>query len=188
MSLIYGYEMDSIPGQVGQVISPPLLSTKITLSSAGNTARWIFYGTRQDILNWIKQHQHITLENSLFVGGGASTTHTELVIDLQYVYDSEQTYADYFKSFFVNIHQVERVKVEIRPRIESKDSMISCLNRVIVVSGTKLGDIMDDLEIEWSKPGESYVKQAVHVMSDDVTPSHVLSAKPPTSIHVENGH
>ncbi|CEG77163.1 hypothetical protein RMATCC62417_11960 [Rhizopus microsporus] len=186
MTLIYGYEMDSIPGQVGHVISPPLLSTKITLSSAGNTTRWIFFGKRQEIIDWLREHSDIILENTLFVGESSGHTHTEIVIDLQQVNDSEQSYYDYIKSFFVNIYDVERVKVEIRPRVESKDNMITCLNRAIVASGTRLGDIVDDLQTEWFKPAESYVQQAAHLLNDEPTPSHVLSAKPPSSIQITN--
>jgi hypothetical protein len=128
----------------------------------------------------------MSLENAIFVGGKSSdnNVYSELVIDLQYVYDQEQGYADYFKSYFVSIYDVERVKVEIRPRIESKDSVITSLNRVVVASGTQLNDIVDDLEIEWYKPAQSYVQQAVHLFTDAPTPNHILSGKPPNSIQV----
>jgi hypothetical protein len=137
-------------------------------------------------LEWIREHSHITLENAMFVGGKSSENYlyTELVIDLQYVYDQEQSYADYLKSYFVDIHEVERVKVEIRPRIESKDNVIPCLRRVIVASGSKLGDMADDLELEWYKPGDSYAQQTVHLFTDAPTPNHILSAKPPSSIQI----
>ncbi|RCI04097.1 hypothetical protein CU098_013075, partial [Rhizopus stolonifer] len=136
MKLIYGYEMNSAPGQIGHVVCPPLLSKKITVSSAGNTTRWVFYGTRQQILEWIREHPDMTVENAVFIGGvNSSHVHTELVIDLQYVYDQEQSYAEYIKSYFVDIHDVERVKVEIRPRTESRDSITPCLSRIIVASG-----------------------------------------------------
>jgi hypothetical protein len=122
----------------------------------------------------------------MFVGGKSSENHihTELVIDLQYVYDQEQSYADYLKSYFVDIHEVERVKVEIRPRIESKDNVIPSLRRVIVASGSKLGEMADNLELEWYKPGDSYASQTIHLFTDAPTPNHILSAKPPTSIQV----
>ncbi|KAI8977678.1 hypothetical protein BDF20DRAFT_876251 [Mycotypha africana] len=193
MKLIFGYEMDAAAGHIGHVICPPLLSKKITLSSTGNTNRWIFYGTRRQILDWIKDHANIILENVLFTGDHKninsetqSYLHTELIIDLQHVYDQEQSYTDYFKSFFVDIHDVERVKVEIRPRIDSKDSVIPSLNRVIVANGTSLGDIVDELETEWFKPSASYAQQTIHLFTDAPTPSHVVSAKPPTSIQVTN--
>ncbi|CEP16568.1 hypothetical protein [Parasitella parasitica] len=186
MKLIYGYEMNASAGQVGHVICPPLLSTKITLSSAGNTNRWIFYGTRKQILDWMKDHSDITLENAIFAGGKPcdNNVHTEIIIDVQYVYDQEQSYVDYFKSYFVDIHGVERVKVEIRPRVESKDSVIPSLSRTIVASGTRLGDLVDDLQAEWFKPGQSYAQQTVHLFSDAPTPNHILGAKPPTSVQV----
>ncbi|KAI8336446.1 hypothetical protein EDC96DRAFT_611408 [Choanephora cucurbitarum] len=186
MKLIYGYEMNAPVGQIGHIVRPPLLSSKITVSSAGNTTRWVFYGTRQQVLEWIKEHADMTLENTVFVGGGANSSHvhTELVIDLQYVPDQEQGYLDYLKSYFVDIHDVERIKVEIRPRIESKDNITSCLSRVIVASGSRLGDLVEDLEIEWFKPSKSYVQQTVHLFTDTPTPSHVLSAKPPSSIQI----
>ncbi|KAI8647416.1 hypothetical protein BD408DRAFT_408519 [Parasitella parasitica] len=186
MKLIYGYEMNASAGQVGHVICPPLLSTKITLSSAGNTNRWIFYGTRTQVLEWLKDHGDITLENAIFAGGKTcnNNVHTEIVIDVQYVYDQEQSYADYFKSYFVDIYNVERVKVEIRPRVESKDSVIPSLSRTIVASGTRLGDLVDDLRTEWFRPGQSYAQQTIHLFSDTPTPNHILGAKPPTSIQV----
>jgi hypothetical protein len=162
------------------------LSTKITLSSAGNTNRWVFYGIRKQIIDWIREHGNISLENALFAGGQTSTNHvhTELVIDLQYVYDQEQSYTDYLKSYFVSIYDVERVKVEIRARIESKDCFIPAISRIIVASGTKLSEIVEDLEIEWFKPAETYVQQTVQLFNDEPTPNHILSAKPPTSIQV----
>ncbi|KAI9485778.1 MAG: hypothetical protein EXX96DRAFT_19067 [Benjaminiella poitrasii] len=186
MKLLYGYEINALPGQVGHVVCPPLLSTKITVSSANNTSRWIFYGTRKQILEWIRDHADITIENAIFVGGKDcnNNVHSELVIDLQYVYDQDQTYVDYIKSYFVDIYDVERVKCEIRPRIDSKDSMIPSLSRVTVANGCRLGDIVDDLEIEWYKPGDSYVRQAVHLFTDEPTPNHILGAKPPSSIQV----
>ncbi|CAO3626527.1 unnamed protein product [Mucor hiemalis] len=149
--------MNSAPGQVGHVVCPPLLSTKITLTSGGNTNRWAFYGTRKQILNG-------------FVN--------------MYVYDQEQTYADYIKSYFVDIYDVERVKVEIRPRIDSKDSMITTLNRVVVASGSKFSEIVDELETEWFKPAQSYAQQTVQLFSDAPAPNVILSAKPPTSIQI----
>jgi hypothetical protein len=178
--------IDSSPGQTGHVICPPLLSTKITLSSAANTNRWVFYGTRKQILEWMREHGDISLENAIFVGGKVSdnNVHTELVIDLQYVYDQEQGYYDYFKSYFVSIYDAERVKVEIRPRVDSKDGVIPSLSRIIVASGSKLNEITDDLEVEWFKPAQSYVQQAVHLFTDAPISNHILSAKPPSSIQV----
>lgn len=162
------------------------MSTKITLSSGGNNNRWAFYGTRKQIIEWIREHGDITLENPVFIGGKTceSNIHTELVIDLQYVYDQEQTYADYIKSYFVDIYDVERVKVEIRPRIDSKDSMITTLNRVVVASGCKFSEIVDELETEWFKPAKSYAQQTVQLFSDAPEPNVILSAKPPTSIQI----
>ncbi|KAI8992549.1 hypothetical protein BDB01DRAFT_778811 [Pilobolus umbonatus] len=186
MKLIYGYEMATPGAHIGHVVCPPLLSRKITVSSGGNTTRWIFYGTRKQIIQWMRDHSHIILENSVFNGGHPSDSHihTELVIDLQYAYDNEQSYADFIKSYFVDIFEVERVKVEIRARVESKDSSIASLNRSIVASGTTLGEIVDDLEKEWNKPGESYLTQTVHLFNDEPVHNHIISAKPPTSVHV----
>ncbi|CAO3643659.1 unnamed protein product [Mucor fragilis] len=113
-----------------------------------------------------------------------NNVHTEIVIDVQYVYDQEQTYVDYIKSYFVDIYDAERVKVEIRPRVDSKDSVIPSLSRSIVASGTRLADLVDDLQAEWFKPGQSYAQQTVHLFSDTPTPNHILGAKPPTSIQV----
>lgn len=134
----------------------------------------------------MQDHHDIVLENAVFIGKQNSEAHlhTELVIDLQYVYDQEQSYADWIKSYFVSIYDVERVKVEIRPRIESKDCYIPALNRTIVTSGTKLDDIVKELHDEWFKPPQSYVQQTVDLFNDAPTPSHIISAKPPSSIQV----
>lgn len=173
-----------------------MLSKKITLATGSNTGRWQFYGTRKEILDWMRDHKDIELENGLFsttsataTGGGKPNTfhtHTELVIDMQYCYDAEQTYYNYYKSFFVSDYSVERVKVEIRPRIESKDNMIDSLCRTIVTSGSRLGDIADDLETQWNGPAKSYYQQTVDVFTDALPPTHVLSADPPASIHINS--
>lgn len=165
-----------------------MLSKKITLTSGSNTSRWMFYGTRQEIVNWLREHSDLVLENGLFASTNSSirAQHTELVIDLQACYDAEQSYYNYYKSFFVSDYSVERVKVEIRPRIESKDAMIESVCRTIVTSGSRLGDIVDDLESYWNGPAKSYYQQTVDVFSDAPPPTHVISADPPTSIQINS--
>ncbi|KAI9305053.1 hypothetical protein BJ944DRAFT_265866 [Cunninghamella echinulata] len=187
MTLKYGYEMESTSGGPGHLVVPPLLSKKITIASGNNTSRWMFYGTRKEILDWIKEHPDIVLENGLFSSTGhptTFTTHTELVIDLQYIYDSEQSYYNYYKSFFVSDYSIEKVKVEIRPRIESKDKMIDSLCRTIVTSGSRLGDIAEELEREWNAPAKSYYQQTIDVFTDAPPTTHVISADPPSSIQI----
>ncbi|KAF7725728.1 hypothetical protein EC973_009446 [Apophysomyces ossiformis] len=173
-------------GQQGHVIAPPLLSDKITLTSTGNTNRWAFYGTRREIIDWIQSHSHIVLENAIFVGGKPTSfyTQTELVIDLQHTPDEEQSYYDYIRSFFANDYDVEKVKVEIRPRIDSKDHMITTLCRVIVASGVSLGEIVDHLKREWYKPEPTYYQQTLAVFNDSPGPVHIVSADAPASILV----
>ncbi|KAI8343638.1 hypothetical protein BC941DRAFT_411919 [Chlamydoabsidia padenii] len=191
MTLAYGYEMESANGSVGHLVVPPMLSKKITLTSGSNTSRWMFYGTRQEIVHWIRQHGDLVLENGLFSTTNNNTVHpqhTELVIDLQACYDAEQSYYNYYKSFFVSDYSVERVKVEVRPRIESKDAMIESVCRTIVTSGSRLGDIVDDLETYWNEPAKSYYQQTVDVFSDAPPPTHVISADPPTSIHINSNN
>ncbi|ORX59020.1 hypothetical protein DM01DRAFT_1333610 [Hesseltinella vesiculosa] len=182
MPFSYGYEMDTGTG-VGHLVVPPLLSTKLTIASGNNTSKWVFVGTRKEILDWMREHSQVELENGLFKPTSFHT-HTELVIDLQYYIDSEQSYMNYAKSFFVSDYDVERVRVEIRPRIESKDRITECLCRTVIKSGTKLGDIVDDLEAEWNAPAKSYYQQTVDVFTEAPPPTHVLSADPPSSIQV----
>ncbi|KAG0174678.1 hypothetical protein DFQ28_005276 [Apophysomyces sp. BC1034] len=183
MTLTFGYEMEEAPGHV---VVPPLLSNKITLTSAGNTSRWIFYGTRGEIIDWIRRHSDLVLENAIFFGGKPTSfyTQTELVIDLQYIPDEEQSYYNYLRSFFVNDYSTERVKVEIRPRVDSKDHLIMTLCRVIVASGISLGDVVDDLDKEWHKPTPSYYQQTIDMFNDSPGPVHIVSADAPASIHV----
>jgi hypothetical protein len=191
MELLYGYEIDSISGQSGNIVAPPLLSHKISVSSAANTNKWVFYGTRKQILDWMRQHPDLYLENKIFIGGKPASDvdgglHTELIIDLQYLYDQQQTYKDYVKSFFVSIYDVERVKVEIRPRVESKDGMITALNRSVISSGTQLKFITDHLETEWFKPAQSYYQQTVHLFNDEGPATSVLGGKPPVGVQVDS--
>ncbi|CAO3585063.1 unnamed protein product [Absidia cylindrospora] len=198
MKLTYGYEMEFANGSVNHLVVPPMLSNKITFTAGSNTSRWMFYGTRKEILDWMRNHKDLELENAIFstlpTSNGDSSndhgksdnfhTHTELVIDMQYCYDPDQSYYNYCKSFFVSDYGVERVKVEIRPRIESKDRMIETLCRTIVASGSRLGAIVDDLETQWNSPAKSYYQQTVDVFSDAPPPTHVLSADPPSSIQI----
>lgn len=134
----------------------------------------------------MRENPEISLENNIFAGNKPcdSNVHTEITIDLQYLYDKEQTYTEYVKSFFVDIFETERVKVEIRPRIESRDSFIPAVNRITVANGSKLGEIVDELETEWFKPTPTYIKQTKDLFYDTPTPNHIVSAKPPTSIQV----
>ncbi|KAI8068277.1 hypothetical protein BC940DRAFT_299597 [Gongronella butleri] len=182
MTLTYGYEMETGSG-VGHLVVPPLLSQKLTIASGNNTSKWVFLGTRNEIIDWIKAHGEIVLENGLFKPTSFHT-HTELVIDLQYFPDAEQSYYNYAKSFFVSDYNVERVRVEIRPRIESKDKMIECLCRTVIRSGTRFAEIAEDLLAEWSEPAKSYYQQTVDVFTDAPPTTHVLSADPPSSIQV----
>ncbi|ORZ15717.1 hypothetical protein BCR42DRAFT_491744 [Absidia repens] len=193
MNLTYGYEMESANGSVSHLVVPPMLSNKITFTAGSNTSRWMFYGTRKDILDWMRNHKDLELENGIFStlptsnGDGNNDhpdAHTELVIDMQYCHDPDQSYYNYCKSFLISDYSVERVKVEIRPRIESKDRMIETLCRTIVASGSRLGAIVDDLETQWNSPAKSYYQQTVDVFSDAPPPTHVLSADPPSSIQI----
>ncbi|KAI9276942.1 hypothetical protein BDA99DRAFT_122041 [Phascolomyces articulosus] len=183
MTFTYGYEMETIPGRV---VAPPMLHDKLSLTSSGNTSRFVFYGTRKEILDWMRQHANLVIEYNLFADGRpAPFQHpTEIIIDLQYLHDSEQTYANYFKSFFVSDYVNERVKVEIRPKLDSKDNDIMTMYRLVSTSGVKLGDVVDDLDHYWHLPARTYYRQAVDMYNDIPGPQHVLSAHGPSSIRV----
>ncbi|KAG2190270.1 hypothetical protein INT46_005599 [Mucor plumbeus] len=184
MPITFGYEID-IDGNGARVVSPPLLSQKITVSSTENTNRWVFYGTRPEILEWIKSHSDIQLENSLFSTGRpiSFNTHTEIVIDLMSYNDPQQSMLDYMKSFVTTDFEHEKVKVEIRPRVESKDQMISTLSRVIVASGVHLGDVLAELNQEWYT-NRTYIQQANDLLNDNPGPVHISSTDAPMNIQV----
>lgn len=175
-----------------RVIKPPLLNNKITVSSTENTNRWVFYGTRPEILDWIKNHSELQLENSIFASGGGApstfSTHTELVIDLLYFQDPDQSLVNYFKSFIQTDFQNEKVKVEIRPRVESKDQMISTLCRVIIKSGVLLGDIYNELNQEWYQPTRTYIEQASDLLNDNPGPIHIISTDTPMDIQIDHSN
>ncbi|CEP08582.1 hypothetical protein [Parasitella parasitica] len=186
MTISFGYEID-IDGNEARVVAPPLLNQKITVSSTENTNRWVFYGTRPEILDWIKNHSDIQLENSLFATGRpvSFNTHTEIVIDLMTYNDPEQSLFGYIKSFVATDFEHEKVKVEIRPRIESKDQMISTLSRVIVASGVHLGDVLGELYQEWYK-SRTYVQQATDLLNDNPGPVHIYSTDAPMNVQVNS--
>lgn len=171
-----------------RVITPPLLNKKITVSSTENTNRWVFYGTRPDILDWMKNHQDIVLENGLFSTGKPVSfqTHTEIVIDLLSYADPDQSMMDYLKSFVQTDFQNEKVKVEIRPRVESKDQMISTLCRVIVASGVTLGDVFSELNLEWYQPTRTYVEQLGDLLNNNPGPVHISSTDTPMNIEINH--
>lgn len=134
----------------------------------------------------MREHPNLVVENAFFTGQNYKNlaSHTEILFDMQYIADSEQSYVNYVRSFFVSDYEQERVKVEIRPRIESKDTMILTLCRIITRSGVRLGDVVDQLEHEWYKPARSYYQQAVDLFQDNPGPCHVLSSDGPSSIRV----
>lgn len=175
-----------VDGHGVRVVTPPRLNNKITLSCAENTNRWVFYGTRPEILDWIKNHGEIQLENSIFSSGRPTSfnTHTELVIDLLVYSDPDQSVLSYFKSFVQTDFQNEKVKVEIRPRLESKDQMINTLCRVIVKSGVLFADILDTLNQEWYQPAPTYLEQANNMLNDRPGPIHISSTDAPMNIQV----
>ncbi|OBZ90808.1 hypothetical protein A0J61_01145 [Choanephora cucurbitarum] len=176
-----------IEGQGARIITPPLLNKKITLGSSDNTSRWVFYGTRPQILEWIENHQDIQLENNLFSQGRPLTyqTHTEVVIDLQSYSDPDQSLFSYLSSFVATDFIHEKVKVEIRPRVESKDQLISHLCRIVVASGVRLGDILTELNRIWYQPSPSFIEQANDLINDQPRPIHILSTDAPMHIQVD---
>ncbi|CDH55135.1 hypothetical protein RO3G_04627 [Lichtheimia corymbifera JMRC:FSU:9682] len=182
MTFAVGYEMESMPGRV---VPPPLLHDKISLTSSGNTSRWVFYGTRKQIIDWMREHANLVVEYNLFNDKQHhENPPTELVFDLHYLHDSEQSYYNYVKSFFVSDYEHERVKVEIRPKLDSKDHDIQTMCRVYTRSSVRLGDVVDELEHQWHQPARSYYQQAVDAYNDSPGPSHVLSSVGPSSIRV----
>lgn len=169
------------------MITPPLLNEKITLSSTENTNKWVFYGTRPEILDWMKNHGSIQLHNGLFSTGRpvSFNTHTELVIDLLSYSDPDQPVWDYLKSFIKTDFLNEKVKVEIRPRVESKDQMISTLCRVIIASGVSFNDVLYELTQEWYQPTRTYAEQASDLLNDNPGPTHIISTDTPMNVHVD---
>ncbi|KAI8385757.1 hypothetical protein BD560DRAFT_384267 [Blakeslea trispora] len=186
MTIQFGYETE-IEGQGARLITPPLLNKKITVASTDSTNSWVFYGTRPHILEWMENHQDIQLENSLFTNGRPLTyqTHTELVIDLQAYSDPDQSFLDYLSSFVSTDFVHEKVKVEVRPRVESKDQLISTLCRVIVASGVYLRDILPDLNRVWYQPSRTLVEQTSDLINNQPSPVHILSTDAPMHIQVQ---
>ncbi|KAI9365106.1 hypothetical protein BD770DRAFT_468805 [Pilaira anomala] len=180
MVLTYGYETN------GRVITPPQLQNKITVSCNENTDRWVFYGTRPEILDWIKNHGDIQLENAMFLTGRpvSFNTHTELVIDLLEYKDPDQSMFSYFKSLVQTDFLTEKIKVEIRARVESKDQMITTQCRVIVASGVLLGDIWRELNQEWYQPTRTYFEQVNDLFNDRPGPVHIISTDTPMNIQI----
>ncbi|CAM0135927.1 hypothetical protein VKS41_001632 [Umbelopsis sp. WA50703] len=185
MSLVYGYEIDSdTAGGVGRIIVPPLLKDKITVSTSSNSNKWIFIGTRVEILHWIRSHSNVAVENTIFSGGDQPSfhTHNEVVVDLLNYNDPEQSYFQYVRSYMKTDYNVDKVKVEIRPKVDSKDQNIMTTCRIIVNSGVTFGSIVDELEERWMTPGPSYVQQAVDLFSENPGPQHVLSSDVPLGV------
>ncbi|KAI9483079.1 MAG: hypothetical protein EXX96DRAFT_536440 [Benjaminiella poitrasii] len=184
----FNFIQQNVDGQGVRVITPPLLKDKITLSSTENTNRWVFYGTRHEILDWIKQHGHIQLENGLFstMKPLSFDTHTELVIDLLSYSDPKQSMFDYLKSFVQTDFENEKVKVEIRPRVESKDQVISTLCRIIVASGVSFGDVLAELNQEWYQPPRTFLEQAKDILDNNPGPVHILSTDTPINVQIND--
>lgn len=205
MTFIYGYEPGmqwffrrerckpflnrNVPQEhlPGHVVTPPFLRDKITLTSYGETTRWAFFGTRREILDWMRKHSDMVIKSVLYNGTMANKpADTVIVFDLQPICDPEQSYYRYFRSFFVSDYENERVKCEIRQRIESRDRIIWANSRVLSRSDVRLGNVVDALEHEWYKPEPSLYQRAVDCVYDTPVPCHVISAASgPSSISIK---
>ncbi|KAI9321906.1 hypothetical protein BX666DRAFT_1906812 [Dichotomocladium elegans] len=185
MKFTWGYEMETIPGRV---IAPPLLHDKISLTSSGNTAQWMFYGTRKEIIEWMRTHPQLVIEYRPYASAlQQQQQQTELIFDLLAVPDEDQSYYQYLKSFVVSDYEHERVKCEIRPKLENnKDATMidALLCRTITHNGVCLGDIADELEHQWNMPARSYYQQLVDMYHEQPAPCHVISSAGPSSIRV----
>ncbi|CAO3657810.1 unnamed protein product [Umbelopsis ramanniana] len=189
MSLVYGYEIEGdTAGGNGRIVVPPLLKDKINVSTSSNTNKWVFIGSRAEIIHWIRQHSNLVIENAIFSGGDRPSfhTHNEVVIDLLNFSDPEQSFFQYVRSYVKTDNNIDKVKVEIRPKVESKDQNIMTACRIIVNSGVSLGSIVDNLEEKWNSPGASYVQQAVDLFNEVPGPQHVLSSDVPLGVQTES--
>lgn len=148
----------------------------------------MFIGSRAEIIHWIRQHSNLVIENAIFSGGDRPSfhTHNEVVIDLLNFSDPEQSFFQYVRSYVKTDNNIDKVKVEIRPKVESKDQNIMTVCRIIVNSGVSLGSIVDKLEEKWNSPGASYVQQAIDLFNEVPGPQHVLSSDVPLSVQTEN--
>jgi hypothetical protein len=161
-----------------------LLKDKITVSTSSNSNKWVFIGTRVEILHWIRQHSNLVLENTIFSNGDHPSfhTHNEVVIDLLNFNDPDQSFFQYVRSYVKTDNNQDKVKVEIRPQVDSKDHNIMTMCRIIVNSGATLGSIVDQLEEKWMAPGASYIQQAVDLFNEVPGPQHVLSSDVPLGV------
>jgi hypothetical protein len=180
---LWNVEGDTAGGN-GRIVVPPLLKDKITVSTSSNTNKWVFIGSRAEILHWIQKHSNLIIENTIFSGGDRPSfhTHNEVVIDLLNFSDPDQSFFQYVRSYVKTDNNVDKVKVEIRPRVESKDQNIMTMCRIIVNSGVSLGSIVDKLEEKWNGPGASYLQQAVDLFNEVPGPQHVLSSDVPLGV------
>ncbi|KAL1922526.1 uncharacterized protein VTP21DRAFT_10065 [Calcarisporiella thermophila] len=187
--MLYGYEIDSAPGQPGRIVTPPMLSSKISLGSSQNTNKFSFVGTRPEILEWMRHHGNIVLENAVFTGQSRPSSfhiHNEIVIDLLSYADPEARWIDTVWAYFAPDKRTEKVRVELRARVEKVDESITTLRRVIVNSGIAIGDLVDDLERQWFTPDPSYVEQLKHIVDESPGPQVILSSDVPMGIVVDN--
>lgn len=196
--MIYGYEIDDGPGATAtrRLVKPPMLSNQIAVSTTSNSSRFIFVGTRAEILEWFRQHPTIILENSTWGSNGENTptsfhTHTELVIDLLEYQDPETTTFQWIKSYFTSQEErrkVEKVRVEIRPRVEKIDYDVFTICRVIVSNGVSLGEIVEDLERQWEKyDSPTVLGKMANLYYEKPGPEVLLSHDVPMAVSVDGG-
>lgn len=134
----------------------------------------------------MREHSHIILENTVFADGPISYhTQTELVVDLLEFSDPEQSTFNYIKSFFISDPKHEKVKVEIRPKVEKVDYNVFTLGRIVLSSGVTFGEIVGDLERHWWKPTPSVYEKMVNLYNDKPGPEVVLSSDAPAAIVVK---
>uniref|UniRef100_A0A1D1YV26 Anaphase-promoting complex subunit 2 n=1 Tax=Anthurium amnicola TaxID=1678845 RepID=A0A1D1YV26_9ARAE len=156
MSLKYGYVIgEQIGNQAateGKLITPLKVPEVISLSVV-NSSRFMIFGTKPEILEWIRTHSHIKLEVHLFDNENEAPhiQIPDIMVDLLPSLESNQNKSllDYVNPLHHPNPSEEGVRLEFRPQNSKNDDSIEPYFRLSVKRNSSFGEIIDDLQQKW---------------------------------------
>ncbi|KAK9701386.1 hypothetical protein K7432_011737 [Basidiobolus ranarum] len=180
--LQYGYLIGENSAET-RLVTPPHLKGKIGLS-LGQSNRFCFVGTREAILEWMRNFSDIIVEVNL---GYKHELQHDLVFDTFWQYNEDATWTDSFWSYLGwPDKNTEKVRVEIRARNRKIDDDLDPYHRVVTPNRVTLGAMADTLEKQWANTGPSYMDIAKHILNDEPIPAPYVDNLPLADIVVED--
>ncbi|CAG8499114.1 10956_t:CDS:2 [Acaulospora colombiana] len=159
MVLKYGYAIGEQVGNMtmtaGRLVTPARMPDVISLSVV-NSSTFLVFGTKPEILEWLRTYSHVRLEVTLF-DDRSEAPHVsipDVVVDLLPALDSSgnprrRSLINYLIPTYHPDPSSEEVHLEFRPVNHKIDENIEPYFRIIVERGSTFGEIVDEISTKW---------------------------------------